>query len=123
MAFSLGVSIGFEDCPHSNEWVQGETRMRGPSHLPPSPRRGFAKNCSPENRFCPRPCSPPRRPGGGSAAQADIDDPARVAEALGLTRAESVVAVLLAQGKTIDDVAAETGTSRSTVKWHIRHSI
>lgn len=48
-------------------------------------------------------------------------DPARVAEALDLTRAESRVAVLLAQGKTIDDVAEETGTSRTTVKWHIRH--
>ncbi len=48
-------------------------------------------------------------------------DPARVGEALDLTRAESHIAVLLAQGKTIDDVAAETGRSRTTIKWHIRH--
>ena len=46
-------------------------------------------------------------------------DPARVGKALGLTRAESRVAVSLAQGKTIDDIAAETGRSRTTVKWHI----
>ena len=48
-------------------------------------------------------------------------DPARVGQALGLTRAESYIAVLLAQGKTIDEVAAETGRHRTTVKWHIRH--
>ena len=48
-------------------------------------------------------------------------DPRRVAEALGLTPAESRVAVLLAQARTIDEIAAETGRSRTTVKWHIRH--
>ena len=48
-------------------------------------------------------------------------DPARVGKALGLTRAESRVAVSLAEGKTIDDIAAESGRSRTTVKWHIRH--
>ena len=47
-------------------------------------------------------------------------DPERVREALGLTRAESRMAVLLAQGKSIDEVAAETGRRRTTVKWHIR---
>ena len=48
-------------------------------------------------------------------------DPELVAELLGLTRAESQIAVLLAQGKSIDEVAVETGRSRTTVKWHIRH--
>ena len=48
-------------------------------------------------------------------------DPGRVGKALGLTRAESRVAVSLAEGKTIDDIAAESGRSRTTVKWHIRH--
>ena len=48
-------------------------------------------------------------------------DPGRVAKALGLTPAESRVAVSLAEGKTIDDIATETGRSRTTVKWHIRH--
>ena len=49
-------------------------------------------------------------------------DPARVGKALGLTRAESRVAVSLAEGKTIDrHRARESGRSRTTVKWHIRH--
>ena len=48
-------------------------------------------------------------------------DPERVADVLGLTPAESRIAVLLAQGKSIDEVAAETRRSRTTVKWHIRH--
>ncbi len=48
-------------------------------------------------------------------------DPERVRKALGLTRAESRVAVALAEGRTIDDIAAGTGRSRTTVKWHIRH--
>ena len=48
-------------------------------------------------------------------------DPARVGHALGLTPAESHIAVLLAQGETIDAVAAKTGRHRTTVKWHIRH--
>ena len=48
-------------------------------------------------------------------------DPARVGKALGLTPAESRVAVSLAEGRTIDDIATGTGRSRTTVKWHIRH--
>ena len=48
-------------------------------------------------------------------------DPERVGEALGLTRAESHIAVLLAQGKAIDDIARETARSRTTIKWHIRN--
>lgn len=48
-------------------------------------------------------------------------DPERVGEALNLTRTESLIAILLAQGKSIDEVAAETGRRRTTVKWHMRH--
>ena len=48
-------------------------------------------------------------------------DPELVAAMLGLTPRQSEVAVLLAEGKTIDDVAAATGLGRTTVKWHIRH--
>ena len=48
-------------------------------------------------------------------------DPERLGDLLGLTPAESRVAVLLAQGRSIGEVAAETGRSRTTVKWHIRH--
>ncbi|MDE0410448.1 MAG: helix-turn-helix transcriptional regulator [Alphaproteobacteria bacterium] len=54
------------------------------------------------------------------AARAAID-PRLVQEALGLTPAESRIAVRLAQARTIDDIAAETGRSRTTVKWHMRH--
>ena len=48
--------------------------------------------------------------------------PERVREALGLTRSESHIAVLLAQGKTRDDVVSETARSRTTVKWHIQQT-
>ena len=48
-------------------------------------------------------------------------DPQRVGEALNLTRAQSQVAVLLGQGKSIDEVSAQTGRRRTTIKWHIRH--
>ena len=42
-------------------------------------------------------------------------DPQWLGEALGLTPAESVVAALLAQGKSIDEVAAQTGRAASGV--------
>lgn len=48
-------------------------------------------------------------------------DPGRVAAALGLTPAESRIAVLIARARSIDDIAAATGRSRTTVKWHIRN--
>ena len=48
-------------------------------------------------------------------------DPGRVRKALGLTPAQSRVAVALAEGRTIDRIAAESGRSRNTVKWHIQH--
>ena len=48
-------------------------------------------------------------------------DPRRVGKALGLTPAQSRVAVALAEGRTIDRIAAESGRSRNTVKWHIQH--
>ena len=47
-------------------------------------------------------------------------DPGLVAATLGLTPAESHVAVLLAQGKTIRDIALETGRSTGTIQWHIK---
>ena len=47
-------------------------------------------------------------------------DPDLVAATLGLTPAESHVAVLLAQGKTIRDIAFETGRSTGTIQWHIK---
>ena len=51
-------------------------------------------------------------------SRTDID-PDRVGDLLGLTPAESQVA--LAQGKTIRDIAAATGRSQTTIRWHIKH--
>ena len=43
-----------------------------------------------------------------------------VAAALGLTPAESRVATMLAEGKTIRDIAVVTGRRPATVKWHVK---
>lgn len=48
-------------------------------------------------------------------------DPELVAEALGLTPAESQVAVVLAEGKTVQEIAAATGRKESTIRWHMHH--
>ena len=48
-------------------------------------------------------------------------DPERAGKMFGLTPAESQIAVLLAQGKSVDEVARETGRRPNTVKWHLRH--
>ena len=47
-------------------------------------------------------------------------DPDFVAAVLGLTPAESRVAVLLAEGRTVRDIAAATGRSEKTVRWHVQ---
>ncbi len=47
-------------------------------------------------------------------------DPALVAATLGLSPAESRVAVLLADGNTVRDIAMATGRSEITIRWHIR---
>ena len=44
-----------------------------------------------------------------------------VAETLHFTRAESQVAVLLAQGMTVREIAAATGRGESTVRSHVKH--
>ena len=48
-------------------------------------------------------------------------DPVMVAACLGLSPAESQVAVLLAQGRTVRDIAAATGRRATTVRWHLKH--
>ena len=48
-------------------------------------------------------------------------DPGLVEEALCLTRAESLVAVSLASGLSIRDIALATGREESTVRWHMKH--
>ena len=49
-------------------------------------------------------------------------DPALVEAALGLTPAESRVAALLAEGRTVRDIAAVTGRTERTVRWHIQQT-
>ena len=51
-----------------------------------------------------------------SRSRIDAD---HVAAALGLTAAESHVATMLTEGKTIRDIAVATGRSPNTVKWHV----
>ena len=48
-------------------------------------------------------------------------DPAVAAEALGLTRMEGRVAVLLAQGMSVHQIAAATGRKESTIRSHVKH--
>ena len=47
-------------------------------------------------------------------------DPELVMVALDLTRAESQVAAMLAEGRTPRDIAAATGCRESTIRWHIQ---
>lgn len=47
-------------------------------------------------------------------------DPRVVETTLGLTPAESRVALLLAQGSSIQDIAIGTGRSSGTIRWHIK---
>ena len=49
-----------------------------------------------------------------------VADPALVADALGLTPAEARVAVMLAEGRTLGDIALATGRSTGTVRWHLK---
>ncbi len=48
-------------------------------------------------------------------------DPRLVAEAYDLTRTESQVAALLAEGRTVGEIVASTGRKESTVRWHVRN--
>ena len=53
-------------------------------------------------------------------AMRGIVDPGVVGTVLGLTPAESRIAVLLAQSRTIRDIAVATGRSEGTVRWHVK---
>ena len=48
-------------------------------------------------------------------------NPGSVKAALGLTPAESRVAVLLAEGKTVGQIAAAVGREQSTIRTHVQH--
>lgn len=47
-------------------------------------------------------------------------DPAHVATSLGLTPAESQLAVALAAGETLHEIARSTGRTEETVRWHLK---
>ena len=49
-------------------------------------------------------------------------DPAVLNDLLGLTPAESQVAVMLAEGRTIRQIAVATGRSEGTIRWHVKHA-
>lgn len=49
-----------------------------------------------------------------------VVDPSLVAAALGLTQAESHIAVLLAEGNTVRDIAIATGRTEHTIRWHVK---
>ena len=53
------------------------------------------------------------------ASQARIS-PAFVSATLGLTRTEGLVAVLLAEGRTVRQIAQGTAREESTIRWHVR---
>ena len=48
-------------------------------------------------------------------------EPALVQAVLGLTPAEAVIAVLLAEGRTLRQIAVATGRKYSTIQTHLRH--
>ena len=48
-------------------------------------------------------------------------DPDLVATGLGLTAMESRVAVMLAEGRTVEEITAATGRKVATIRWHVRH--
>ena len=48
-------------------------------------------------------------------------DPAMAGAALGLTEMESRVAVMLAEGMSVGNIAAATGRKESTIRWHVRN--
>ena len=47
-------------------------------------------------------------------------DPGLVAETLGLTPAESQVAIWLAKGKTVREIAVETKRQERSIHWHLQ---
>ena len=48
-------------------------------------------------------------------------DLALVAATLGLTPMESRVAVWLAEGKTVRDIARASGRTENTIRWHMKN--
>ena len=61
-----------------------------------------------------------RRPGKPNPQDA-IDPAVAAAATLGLTGMESRVAVLLAEGMNVGEIAAATGRGESTIRSHVKH--
>ena len=49
-----------------------------------------------------------------------VIEPDTVAATLGLTPSESRVATLLAEGRSVRDIASATGRRESSIRWHIK---
>ena len=49
-------------------------------------------------------------------------DPGLVGETLGLTPGESQVAVWLAEGKSVEEMARATGRAKNTIYWHLKQT-
>ena len=104
--------------PFGKQGVAGSMMVSGPSAL-----RRLMLHVSPvDGRHlvsCPQ----------GVSALVLVVDPVRrarldsgsVAAILGLTPAESQMAVLLAEGWSVRDIAAATGRSEHTLRWHLKH--
>ena len=50
-------------------------------------------------------------------------DAGLVREVLGLTPAESRVAVLLAMGRSVREIARETGRTENTIRWTLKKAL
>ena len=116
---SLQNLLGRALAPFGARGAGGSTRVRRPGPLPPlvvhvHPVQGR------ETDFQGWPVAAlvlVVDPAGG----ADID-PGVVAAALDLTGMQSRVAVLLAQGMSVSEIAATTGRKESTIRSHVKHA-
>ena len=55
-------------------------------------------------------------------ARPRLVNPGLVAEVLGLTAGESQMAVWLAEGKSVDEIARATGRTKNTIYWHLKQT-
>ena len=104
--------------PDGAQGAGGSTLVRRPDGLPPlvvhvTPVGGQATE-------------PPAWPSAALVLIVDpaddvVIDPGAVAATLGLTASEARVAVLLARGLSVREVATATGRRESTIRWHVKN--